>query len=296
MSNLLKRLEIIQSAIDLDDEDVVALQTQRLPPEAEELAQLLGRKEYATAATWISEYRQNNTMLTEFTDPEVSALRLELASLENTLTALTTTRAEHDRLIAEFNAAYMREVGPVLEKVLQQRVQQEEMRTAGQAEEDENLKQARYEYEEFHHRQQTQPSVKQLSDGDKTELKKLYKQAALKCHPDRLSDKQKAQGTEKFKELQVAYNQQDLARVRKILEDIKDGDWMPGSATISDKSVLRRRIAELRATIVTLEAEIEAMLEDETWCLIESLTTDGNSWDDYFSSVRSRMEKQLMDE
>ncbi len=61
MSNLLKRLEIIQAAIDLGDEDVVALQTPRLPSEAAKLAQLLEQHEYANATAWMAEYRQNNT-------------------------------------------------------------------------------------------------------------------------------------------------------------------------------------------------------------------------------------------
>ena len=41
MSNLFKRLEIIQATIDLGDEDVVTLQASRLPSEAAKLAQLL---------------------------------------------------------------------------------------------------------------------------------------------------------------------------------------------------------------------------------------------------------------
>ena len=68
------------------------------------------------------------------------------------------------------------------------------------------------------------------------------------------------------------------------------------TATISDKTMLNRRINDMCAMITTLKAEIAAILTDETWCLIESLATDGNSWDDYFSSLRSEMEKQLVDE
>ena len=297
MSNLLKRLEIIRIAIDLGDEDVVALQASRLPSEAAKLAQLLEQQEYANATAWMAEYRQNNTMLTEFIDPEVSALRLELASFENTLTALTTSKAEYEQRIAEFNAAYMHAVGPTLEKVLQQRIQQAERLAAEQADaNEEDLRQARDEYEEFHRQQQAQPPVQHLSDDDKAELKRLYKQGAFKCHPDRLADDLQAQATEKFKQLQAAYNQQDLARVRQILTELNDGDWVLGSATISDKAMLNRRISDMRATITTLEAEIAALLADETWCLIESLATDSNSWDDYFSSLRSEMEKQLVDE
>ncbi len=154
----------------------------------------------------------------------------------------------------------------------------------------------RDEYEEFHRQQQAQPPVQHLSDDDKAELKQIYKQGTFKCHPDRLADELQAQGTEKFKQLQAAYSQQDLARVRQILTELNDGDWVLGSATISDKTMLNRRINDMRAMITTLKAEIAAILTDETWCLIESLATDGNSWDDYFSSLRSEMEKQLVDE
>ena len=293
MSNLLKRLAIIQSTIELGDADVIALQAQRLPQEAVALSQLLTQQKYTQAVAWIEEYRQNNTMPTEFIDPEVSALRLELSSLEDTLTTLTATKAEYERRITEFNAAYMREVGPIMEQILQQRIQNAEKYAAEQQDE-EGVQQARDKYEEFHRQQQAQPQVEPLSDDGKAELKKLYKQAAQKCHPDRLPDEQKDKGTEKFKELQEAYNQQDLQRVQQLLEEIEGGDWTRGSATITDKTVLRRRIAKMHSAITELQAAIDALLKDETWCLIESLATARNSWDDYFSKLRAELEQQLV--
>lgn len=292
---------MIQTAIDLGEEDVVALQAQRLPQEAAALAQLLAQQEYSQAMVWITAYRQNNTMLTEFIDPEVAALRLELTALENTLTSLTTQKADYERQMTEFNAAYMRKVSPTLEQVLRQRLQQEQASAAEQEnqenkEDEEDLQQAQHDYEEFHRQQQEQPPSMQLSDEEKVELKKSYQQAVAKCHPDRLPEEQQELGTEKFKELREAYSQQDLPRLRKILAELEDGHWTLASETISDTSILRRRIANMRSAITALEVDINAIVKDDAWCLIESLTADGRSWDDYFSSVKSEMEKQLVAE
>jgi len=291
MSDLLKRLNIIQDAITLGDEDVVALQAARLPPAMRELADYLAAQQYAEAALWMSQYRKDNLMLTEYQDPEIAGLRMELAHLEFALTELVAEKGEALRKIAEFNAAYMANLGELLEEILQLQLQQEEARAAH--EEDEELKKARDEYEEFTQQKAETPEVQSLDDEGKDELKRLYKRAVQKCHPDKLPEDKKEDGARMFQELEAAQRKNNLARVREIWQKLQAGDWTADAETVTDKDILRRRIEAARERIAAEQAEIDAIYADETWQLIDSLAADGTGWDEYFAETRASLEAKL---
>lgn len=291
MSDLLKRLNIIQDAIALGDEDVVASQAARLPPAMRELADYLTAQKYADAALWIAAYRKDNLMLTEYQDPEIAGLRMELASLEFALTELVAEKGECLRIIAEFNAAYMAELGGLLEEMLQLRLQQEESRAAD--EDDEELKKARDEYEEFTQQKAETPEVQSLAHDEKDELKKLYQRAVRKCHPDKLPDDKKEEGKRIFQELEAANRKNDLARVREIWQQLQSGDWTADAETVTDKDILRQRIEATRERIAAVQAEIDALYAAQTWRLIQSLADSDSEWDEYFAEKRAEMEAEL---
>ncbi|MGI9297435.1 MAG: DnaJ domain-containing protein [Gammaproteobacteria bacterium] len=295
MSDLLKRLEIIRNALSVGDEDVAVLQAERLPEAAAELSALLAEKQYAAATKWIGDYRKNNFLPAEYADPETAALRLELESLEGEITALAAEKAEMERVIAEFNAAFYEAVGPILEKVLQKRARDAERAQSSQDAEKESpeIKKARRDYEEY--RRQTPPQTRELDDAQKAELKQLYQRAALKCHPDKLPDDKKEEGKKIFQELEPAYRANDLERVRQIWERLQAGVWTASSAAPADKNLLRRRIAAARGTVAELRAEIAAIRADEVWRLIESLGgEDETAWAEYFARTRKELEKELL--
>ena len=291
MSDLLQRLNIIQDAITLGEDDIVALQAARLPSAMRELADLLVAQKYADAVLWILDYRKDNFMLTEYKDAEIAGLQMELAQLEAALTELVIEKSECLSKIAEFNAAYMENLGEILEKILQLRLQQEEARATPET--DEDLKKARSEYEDFTQQKADTPPTHHLDDEQKRELKKLFKQAAHQCHPDRLPDDKKEDGTRMFQELEAAHREQNLARVREILQKLQTGDWAAGSATVADKEILRQRIARLRERIVAVRAEINAIHDDDTWQLIESIAADGAGWEVYFAKTKTILETKL---
>ncbi len=293
MSDVLKRLTIIQEAIALNDEDIILLQSARLPQKMNDLADLLTAKKYADAALWIIDYHRNNVMLTEYKDLELAGLQMELAQLELALTNLVAEKGECLFKIAEFNAAYMENLGELLERILLLRLQQEEAHATQEA--DEDLKKARYEYEEFTHQKAELPEIESLDDEQKRELKKLFKLAAHKCHPDQLPDDKKEAGVQMFQELEEAHRKQDLVRVREIWKKLQGGDWTAGVATVTDKDILRQRIVAIRTSIATVQAEVNAIFEDETWQLIESLATEGIGWDTYFAEIKISLEAKLVE-
>jgi len=230
-------------------------------------------------------------MLTKYQDPEIAGLRMGLANLEVALTELVAEKGEALRKIAEFNAAYMAELGELLEEILQLRLLLEEERAA--QEDDEELKKARDEYEEFTQQKAETPQVQSLDHKQKLELKKLYKQAAHKCHPDKLPDDKKDEGARMFQELEAAQRKNDLARVCEIWQKLQVGDWTADAETVTDKDILRQRIEATRDRIAAVQAEIDAIVADETWQLIESLAAEGTRWDAYFAETKASLEAKL---
>ncbi len=291
MSDLLKRFNIIQDAIALGDEDVAAMQGARLPPEMGELAGHLAGQRYADAMVWIDEYRKQHLMLAEYTDPEIAGLQRELARAEASLAELLTEKNECLRTINAFNAAYMAGVGELLEEILRRRQEREESRTSDET--DEDLNNARREYKEFRQQQAETPQTTPLNVDEQAELKTLFRQAAKKCHPDHLPDEKKEEGARMFQELEAAYREQDLARVRELWQKLQAGDWTSDAATVTDKAILRQRINTLRVRIRDVQDEIRAIHEDDIWQRIMSLAAEGVEWDRYFADTRTGLEAKL---
>lgn len=142
----------------------------------------------------------------------------------------------------------------------------------------------RQQYQEYY--QQTQQSVpppSELTEEDGKRLKKAFRQASQLCHPDKVSEENKAAATEVFKALNKAYRNNDLQEAEAILERLKNGDLSFTALSQSDSTAdqLRAQINKVRARLAELQQEWQAMQEDDTWQLIVSLQ-DKDNWQDYF--------------
>ena len=128
MSHSLARLNLIQEAITLGDEDVIVLQSVRLPAEMKGLAELLTEKKYADAAVWIGEYRRDNFAPVEYRDPKIAELQMELANLESVLAELLAEKNEALRKIDAFTAEHNANLGEILGKIFKLRWKIQEKR------------------------------------------------------------------------------------------------------------------------------------------------------------------------
>jgi len=97
------------------------------------------------------------------------------------------------------------------------------------------------------------------------DLKKLYRQAAMRIHPDLCSDPQDAPHRERvMAEVNDAYDAGDEARLRRILED---WDARPESVTGDGPGAklirLIRKIAQVKVRLAALDSELKAFRESE---------------------------------
>jgi primosomal protein N' len=293
VKQIIKRLELIKTSIDIEDDEIIELQTMKLNSmdidnSVKEILVKIQNHDLGRAMIDIEEYIKRYSGVVIYEDSEVSGLKMELKILENKLSDLSYTKDEYQNDINDFNLMYHQKLGDIIENILdlQQKIYYQQ----------ENFEEYQYSKQEYEEFKQDNESSKQkakethtLNEEEKKEFKALWKKASKLCHPDIVSDEQKAQATEIMQQLNDAYSKKDLLKVKEILNSLENGvAFDVASDTIDDKEVLKAKIEELRKDIAIIEQEIKTIQEDETYQIINS--TD--DLDEYFDTLRSHLEDE----
>lgn len=285
---LLKRLDIIKNAVAMEDEELIAMQIAKLevmPLDAQvaQIVALIKAQKFQDVIQLIEQYKCDSMGLVLFDDPQIQGLKLELKLLEINLNNKSDEFAELERVLNEFNNEYYMRLGSLIQAILKLRI--------GQSEQD---PQAQQEYEEFTHEfeQQKNDPIQELSPDQQQELKIAYRNASKLCHPDKLPDEFKSQGTEIFKELAQAYRNQNLSRVNEILQQLQGGKpFKNASEIINNKEELLAKIASLRLRLTQLESEINALIQSEQYQRIIAIKDRVV----YFSALEKELREELND-
>ncbi|AMO47097.1 DnaJ-domain-containing protein 1 [Kosakonia oryzendophytica] len=355
MNKPIKRLEIIKYAIELEDDGIIhsqlpLLKAEVTDPELAFIVQALEAKNYSDAMRVITEWLQNQRSVVAWSDPQVSASKLELKALEEQLRELIDKRNARIQLLDEFNDLYMTRLGPLMSQILNLRktlaeaavrrqeaearrreadyqrcqkylsqavnvlvmltqrwesmpphsIQAAEARKhlqqqndliasllaealeleSGLTREDEPTRhardEARQEYE--NHQEQQHDAEKRFSfeqkmtEDERTELKRLWRQASKLCHPDLVDNELKNEAHGMMVQLNQARERGDLSAIRSLLTRLQQGlDPMMASDRLNDLQRLRQRIVEVKQHIATLIEELAALEKEETWQLVSTL-------------------------
>jgi len=289
-NDILKRLDIIKNAVAMEEDDLIAMQLAKLKQlELDEkvlhIIALIEAHQFQDIIQLIEQYKHDSSGLTVFEDSQVQGLKLELKVLENRLNELSDCQAELERQINEFNSEYMLRLGGLIEEILKKRAKLPSDNLAQQLE-------AQQDYENFErsYQQQLKESPQALTEEQQQQLKAAYRQASRLCHPDKLAEEFKAQGTEFFKALNEAYRQQDLARVLEILQHLETGKPLSSASdSINNKDALKAKIADLRKRLAELEAEITALQNSEIYQQIQQI----KDRESYFAELEQALQLEL---
>ena len=319
MQLLLKRLEIVRAAMALEDESLLALQLPALQAALTqmdaatsahaalaEIIRLLQGRHYPEAVARIGAFLTAQTALVGYLDEQQTALRFELAGLEREITTQTLERDEMLEKMERFNRAFLAQCGAPLQEIFRlreaiARLELEKLRRA--AEEDEALYQAlaeaqaaRQAFEEDKQQseaaQAAEPPAAELDADEEARLKKAYRRASQLCHPDRVAAEYQVQAEALFKSLGQAYKRKDVAEVVRILAQLQRGVFTAASEALTHRDALQARIAELRASIDAINAEIAALAEDETWELLQGFA-DEAALQEYLEEQRELLLAEL---
>ena len=301
---VLKRLSLIQQLVELGDYEDIDRQLSKLGgshyvPDLYAITELLSEGVYEEAVTLIAQYIKAHTEMVVYIDPEISKMEREITVLELQLQAIEDQLAEVTRLVHTFQQQYFDELGDLVNEYLDLKARQKRKeadaarnkmgKASKQAEAD--YKKAKANAEDFkqrHEEAKDQPATNQLSKDETKELRSLYRKAAQKCHPDRVSEEDKESAHKIFVNLGEAYQSNDLEMVRRIWEQLENSE---GFELDSDKNIdmsmgkLKARVSELMLLIAEKISDLDVLMKTDSY---QKLTMH-DDWLDYFEQERERL-------
>lgn len=295
IEKIIKRLEIIKNLIVLEEVEEIETNTKKLKElsrseDLELIFKSLINKEYSTSIELIQKYISNFQQLSIWNDPEISSLKLEIKLLEHEINAFENEKFDIEKTINEFNHRHTIELGGLILEILNLRKTffKDQQTKFKEAEEDFNNYNNYYEAEK-------QKEVFEITIEEKKELKKLYKNASILCHPDKFINESieiQQQAEELFKELNEANSKNNIKRVTEILENLKKGILKPNAGgKISDKERLKETLVQLKNKLIQLEKNLKDLKESETYQSIINI----NDWENYFAENKELLQKELND-
>lgn len=290
LNKIIKRLEILKNYILLEDIEELDKETYKLREyefnsDLLEIIDDVTKEEFASAIAKIQNFISKNQQLSIWTDPEIAALKLEIKNLENQLNGFDNEKIELEKLLSEFQHRHTMELGEIILDILKLRKLKfkENKAKFEEAENDERQYREQVNTEK-------EKEIFELTDEQKTQLKKKFRKATVLCHPDKVSDEFKEAAQRIFIELKQAYDANDLKKVSDILEELEKGNYFKAkSETVLEKDLLKSAIAKLKRQIKILETEIITIKESDTFKTIISI----EDWDEYFNRTKEKLQREL---
>lgn len=289
LDKIIKRLEIIKNYVILEDvEDITRentkLKTYAFQQDIADITQALQQHSFETAITLIDQFIKNHHALVIYNDIDVSALKLEIRQLEHQLNAYDNEKIELEQLLSEFHHKHTSELGSFIKQLLYLR----KISTKDNPQEYAEAVQDEQDYNK-HIKTELEKTIYELNNDERTDLKKAYRQASQICHPDRVNEEMKGIAEELFIQLNEAYRKNDLAEVKRILSELKQGMFKPRSETVSKADQLKVIIQILKHKIEKVEQEIFAIKDSDDYQTISAI----DDWSAYFEKIKAQLIEEI---
>ena len=293
LSKIIKRLEIIKNFVILEEIDEISRSASKLKQyifnsDIDEIIDLIQKEDFGDAIHKIESFINKNQQLSIWSDPEIAALKLEIKNIENQINAFDNEKIELEKILADFQHQHSIELGEIILDILKlRRIKfKDDKEKFEEAKRDEQEYQGQFEAE-------IEKDIQDLTKDEKKELRKKRNKAAFLCHPDRFSmepiDVQK-QAEAISKELNEAFDKNDLARVTEILENLEKGILKSEKGdSISDKEILRATINRLKAKLKNIESQILSIKQSDTFKTVNSI----EDLDLYFEQTKEKLKSEL---
>jgi len=297
------RLETLKNAILLQDDDDINYQINKLRKgisttneneqtgAINEILNFTKRKNYGEAVRLINEFTTRFRSITVYIDSEIMAMQLELKVLELQISSLEDERMEIEKLMFSFEIRHNQELGDLISKLLFLR--KEKLNKEAQTD---NSKQAEAEEAEKDYQNYNESlnetkneKIQDLTEDELKEIKAKYRSASKLCHPDVVDEKFKEMAEETFRELQKAYETNDLERVSEILSNLEKGFFTNKSEKENEKKELLAALNLLRTKRDELENILVNLKTSETYRTVSEIS----DWDTYFENIKRQLEEEI---
>ena len=293
---LLKKLEVIKTLLGIGDTDFLYLRLRGLKKYlADENVALihdtLRRKAYEEAIPLIKDFIRYHQYFQECIEPPIDNFRREIQLLEDEIANISNEYSETEKLIHQFSLDHTASLGDLLQKILfQSKIKAEIEHNIGEGDQ-KTFEEAKNDYESYTktHEASKKQKQKKLSRQEQKELKKIYRQSSLRCHPDKVVEELHAQAEEIFIELNEAYKANDLERLRTISEQLKTGHMLSKSEGITTLKKLESSFNTLNQKLKDWQEKLANLQQMPSYKTISSI----DDWEVYFEETRVVLEAQL---
>ena len=293
LAKIIKRLEIIKNYIILEELEDLDGEIRKIIPfdfdhKISEIIHEIKQQNFGSAIKKIETFITLSQSMVTWIDYELEGIKIELKILENELAALEGEKMSIEKLLADFNHQYTRELGDVVLEILY---------IKSLLVEDDEVEYEKAKQEEEEYRQQVDEEEKkvkfELNEEEKGELKKMYRKGVFKCFPDLFQNESQEvidMFTEIFKSLNEANEKQDLNEVRRIIDMLDDNSFMNFKKKESnDKIKLASKKEFLRNKITKLKVDLNNLKESEKYTEIIQI----EDFNQYFKNLRQQLKEHL---
>ncbi|WP_262383908.1 phospholipase D-like domain-containing protein [Hymenobacter lutimineralis] len=299
VGRVLKRLGVIKTLLALHETEDLPKHIGRLEAEGvadSRLAALLAalqNQRYAEAMQQLEAFVAAYAQVRVWEDPLLPALQLEIRLLEAELLALEAERSELSRVLLNFELWQQRELGELLQEVLGLRRDVARFHRQESSYSESEYQEAKRRYEQQAQDRETAEKVAEqtfaLDELGRASLKKLYRDAAQLCHPDRVAAQFQEAATALFQEVQNAYQRQDLASLQALLVNLRRGVFTAATTALTSVQVLRERRDAMAAKHAELLQELAELRASEAYALAQE---DETVREEYLHTNRAALEAE----
>jgi hypothetical protein len=301
-SKICIRLKTLKNAILLEDGDDIknqAVKIEKTYSLSDEGLDKLIRKilddvkcnRYSEVVKSIDAFVGKYQALNVYIDPEIEAIKLEIKVLEIQISSLEDEKTEIEKLLFGFEIRYNKELGELLTQLLYLRKENLRKEAENNKSKASEAKEAEDDYANFKKSvdETRNQKIKELSETEEKDLKTLYRKASKLCHPDVVEDKYKDKAEQIFRDLQKAYETNDIDKVNEILASLEKGLFANKSEQISKKKELQILLKQLRLKREDLEKDLVSIRTTESYKTVSEIT----DWDAYFEKIKRQVAEEI---
>jgi len=297
------RLETLKNTILLEDVDDINYQVNKLRKgisgtnEDEqigfinEILNFTKRKNYGEAVRLINEFTTHFRSISVYVDSEIMAMRLELKVLELQISSLEDERIEIEKLLFRFEIRHNQELGELISKLLYLRKEKLNKEAQTDSNKQADAEEAEKDYHSYNESldESKDEKIQELTKDELKEIKAKYRKASKLCHPDVVDEKYKEMAEQTFRELQKAYETNDIERVSEILSKLEKGFFTNKSEKENEKNELFATLNQLRTKRDELEKILLNLKTSETYKTVSEIS----DWDSYFKDIKTKLEEDI---
>lgn len=299
-AKLMTRLAVIARLLELEDHEDIPAQAKKMAhakslPEVAELLDLLSLHLWIDAQARVKDILGRGLAIVAYIDPRIEEWRWQARVMERQVMALEAELADMQRQIHLFDHQQDQAIGELIREYLdvKRRALHAQHKRTKQVDSREAAKDADETYERYEKAraaQANEPKPQQLDMAQQADLKALYRKLAQRCHPDRMKDGDKDWATAVFKDLQAAYQMNDLATMQRLQSQIERGPGSDQEFQIPDQAdLLQVLISGLQRTIASLSQHLAAIVQSATW---QTLSQEPD-WSDWFARKGEQLREEI---